>query len=85
MKKSKLMFLVAFLSAFSAVLVMLYLLKDHIKECTVCGKFFGHEEEDDFLDDDLFDDIEIPEKEEKEEKPTAKVRRGYIPLKFHHQ
>lgn len=81
MKKSKLVFFVAIFSALSAALVILYLLRDDLKGCPFCGKLF-HGEEDDFEEDDLFEEIEIPVKEEKPAAAT-KVRRGYIPLRFH--
>ena len=64
--------------------LVLYLLKDHIKDC----HFFGNdseEPEEDIFDSDLDDLEDFVPVEKEEEKPASqtKIRRGYIPLKFH--
>ncbi len=60
-------------------------LKDRIKGCSFCGTTAPDEAEEDIFDSDL-DDLEefVPvEKEEAKPSSQTKVRRGYIPLKFH--
>ena len=60
----------------ATVSLAVYLLKDRIKGCPFCGNNSSDEPEEDIFDSDL-DDLE--------EKPSSqtKIRRGYIPLKFH--
>lgn len=65
--------------------LVLYLLKDSINGCSFCGDDAPDEAEEDIFDSDL-DDLEdfVPvEKEEEKSSSQTKVRRGYIPLKFH--
>lgn len=65
--------------------LVIYLLKDRIKDCPFCGNSSSEEPEEDIFDSDL-DDLEdfVPEeKEEEKSSSQTKVRRGYIPLKFH--
>lgn len=86
MKKHRIISIALSITGFVAGLALvLYLLKDHIKECPFCGNDSSDEAEEDIFDSDL-DDLEdfVPETDE-EEKTSAqtKVRRGYIPLKFH--
>ena len=66
------------------VSLAVYLLKDRIKGCPFCGNNSSDEPEEDIFDSDL-DDLEEFVPVEKEEKPSSqtKIRRGYIPLKFH--
>ena len=71
----------------ATVSLAIYLLKDRIKDCPLCGKDSSEEPEEDLFDSDL-DDLEefVPaEKEDEEDQPSSqtKIRRGYIPLKFH--
>ena len=67
-----------------ALSLAVYLLKDRIKGCPFCGNNSSDEPEEDIFDSDL-DDLEEFVPVEKEEKPSSqtKIRRGYIPLKFH--
>ena len=79
MKKHRIISIALSVIGFAATLALvLYLfLKDRIKGCSFCG--------DDIFDSDL-DDLEefVPvEKEEAKPSSQTKVRRGYIPLKFH--
>ena len=69
----------------ATVSLAVYLLKDRIKGCPFCGNNSSDEPEEDIFDSDL-DDLEdfVPvEKEEAKPSSQTKVRRGYIPLKFH--
>lgn len=68
----------------TTVSLAVYLLKDRIKGCPFCGNNSSDEPEEDIFDSDL-DDLEEFVPVEKEEKPSSqtKIRRGYIPLKFH--
>lgn len=69
----------------ATVSLAIYLLKDRIKDCPLCGKDSSEEPEEDLFDSDL-DDLEefVPaEKEEEKASSQTKIRRGYIPLKFH--
>ena len=68
----------------ATVSLAVYLLKDRIKGCPFCGNNSSDEPEEDIFDSDL-DDLEEFVPVEKEEKPSSqtKIRRGYIPLKFH--
>ena len=68
----------------ATVSLAVYLLKDRIKGCPFCGNNSSDEPEEDIFNSDL-DDLEEFVPVEKEEKPSSqtKIRRGYIPLKFH--
>ena len=83
MKKHRIISIALSILGIAATLcLVLYLLKDRISE------FFGNDSsedaEEDIFDSDL-DDLEEFVPVEKEEKPSSqtKIRRGYIPLKFH--
>lgn len=99
-KRNILTILAAVIAVISATALVLYLFRDKLASCPVCGKFFpsADDDDDDFFDEDFFDEIEAEEAEEEEEAaeeeveeeeapeekhPQTKVRRGYIPLKFH--
>lgn len=86
MKKNRIISIALSVIGFAATLsLVLYLLKDHIKGCPFCGNDSSEDAEEDIFDSDL-DDLEdfVPEPEEEEKSSTqTKVRRGYIPLKFH--
>ena len=69
----------------ATVTLAIYLLKDRIKGCPLCGDASSEGPEEDLFDSDL-DDLEdfVPvEKEEEKSSSQTKIRRGYIPLKFH--
>ena len=80
MKKHRIISIALSVIGFAATLALvLYLLKDRIKGCSFCGDDAPDEAEEDIFDSDL-DDLE---KEEAKPSSQTKVRRGYIPLKFH--
>lgn len=79
MKKHRIISIALSVIGFATTLALvLYLLKDRIK----IGNTSSEEAEDDIFDSDL--DI-LDDYNPEEEKPSnqTKVRRGYIPLKFH--
>lgn len=82
-KKSNVMFFASLLAIISAAVVLLYVFKDHLKNCPFCKNLCPEKEDFDIMDEEF--SFEEPEEElhEKEEKPAAKVRRGYIPIHFH--
>lgn len=86
MKKNRIISITLSIVGFVAGLALvLYLLKDHINGCPFCGSDSSEDAEEDIFDSDL-DDLEdfVPEADEEEKASTqTKVRRGYIPLKFH--
>ena len=86
MKKHRIISIALSVIGFAATLALvLYLLKDRIKGCSFCGDDAPDEADEDIFDSDL-DDLEdfVPvEKEEAKPSSQTKVRRGYIPLKFH--
>ena len=86
MKKHRIISIALSVIGFAATLALvLYLLKDRIKGYSVCGDDALDEEEEDIFDSDL-DDLEdfVPaDKEEEKSSSQTKIRRGYIPLKFH--
>ena len=72
---------------FAATLALVLIFKSNhaSKGCSFCGDDAPDEAEEDIFDSDL-DDLEdfVPvEKEEAKPSSQTKVRRGYIPLKFH--
>lgn len=81
--KKTIMKTAAIIGAVTSAFFILYLLKDCIKGCPFCGK--SSETEEKYTQDEAPDDFDIPVAEEKPEKRSnsQKVRRGYIPLKFH--
>lgn len=85
MKKHRIISIALSVIGFAATLsLVLYLLKDHIKGCSLFNND-SEEPEEDIFDSDL-DDLEdfVPvEKEEEKSSSQTKIRRGYIPLKFH--
>ena len=86
MKKHRIISIALSVIGFAATLALvLYLLKDRIKDCSFFDNDSSEEAEEDIFDSDL-DDLEdfVPEeKEEEKASSQTKVRRGYIPLKFH--
>ena len=86
MKKHRIISIALSVIGFATSLALvLYLLKDRIKSCSFCGDDAPDEAEEDIFDSDL-DDLEdfVPEEKEDEKSSSqTKVRRGYIPLKFH--
>ena len=81
MKKHRIISIALSVIGFATTLALvLYLLKDRIK--LPCGNNSPEEAEEDIFDSDL--DI-LDDYNPEEEKPSnqTKVRRGYIPLKFH--
>lgn len=86
MKKTRtIVIMAAIIGAFTSAMFLLYLLKDHLKGCPLCGKLFDAEQEEEYMEEEAPEEFAVPEKEEKQEKRSNanKVRRGYIPLKFH--
>ena len=76
MKKHRIISIALSVIGFAATLALvLYLLKDRIKGCSFCG-----DDAPDEAEEDIFDSVE---KEEAKPSSQTKVRRGYIPLKFH--
>ncbi len=86
MKKHRIISIALSVIGIAATLsLIIYLLKDRIKDCPICGKDSFEESEEDIFDSDLDDLEEFVPVEKEEEKPFSqtKIRRGYIPLKFH--
>lgn len=85
MKKHRIISIALSLIGIAATVALaIYLLKDRINGCPFCGSS-SEEPEEDIFDSDL-DDLEdfVPEEKEEDKSSTqTKVRRGYIPLKFH--
>ena len=81
MKKHRIISIALSVIGFAATLALvLYLLKDRIKGCSFCGDDAPDEAEEDIFD---LEDFVPVEKEEAKPSSQTKVRRGYIPLKFH--
>lgn len=80
------MLLIAFsvIGFLTTLSLILYCLRDRLKACPFCSSFSEDEPEEDMFDTDSEDSKEeaASEKEEKHAS-QAKIRRGYIPLKFH--
>ena len=85
MKKHRIISIALSVIGFAATIALAaYLLKDRIKGCSFCGTSSDDTPEEDFFDSDLDDLEEFITEEQEEEKPSqTKIRRGYIPLKFH--
>ena len=85
MRKHRIISIALSVIGFAATLALvLYLLKDRIKGCSFCGDDAPDEAEEDIFDSDL-DDLEdfVPVEKEEKSSSQTKIRRGYIPLKFH--
>ncbi len=83
MKKSKFfLIMTTMFGALVSFLVVFQLLKDHFDSCTE-EDLFEDDADLDFIDENISEEPESSIKEEKPEKATQKVRRGYIPIKLH--
>ncbi|MCI6858573.1 MAG: hypothetical protein MR867_04710 [Eubacterium sp.] len=73
----------------AAVSLVLYLMRDHLKNCPFFSSLSQEEPEEDIFnpeteDSDNPEEPEIHESEKEEKRPSqAKIRRGYIPLNLH--
>ncbi len=82
MKKANLFFCAAILGAISTAVIILYLMRDSLAGIPLIDRFKAVDEDDyDEMDEYTFEDEDEEFDLPKDEK--RKIRRGYIPLKFH--
>ena len=84
MKKSKLIFAAAaVIGIFAGMYLVLRFVKNLFEDYAE-EDLFDEDADLDFIDEDFEGEDDVPPvKEEKPAKASSKVRRGYIPIKFH--
>ncbi len=84
MKKSKILFAAATVIGIAAGFYLLLRFVKDLFDDYVEEDLFDEDADLDFIDEDFEEENNVPPaREEKPAKATAKVRRGYVPIKLH--
>ena len=82
MKKSKIFIIAVLIGVCAGVFFLLQFIKRQFDDYTE-EDLFDDDTDLDFADDDFEDEPAVPPVKEEKPAKTAKIRRGYIPIRFH--